>query len=76
MLECSGKGTGMRRCLFARSYTYRVLRAEDGSSVLLDFGAARQAIGAKSRSVPSIVTPGYAPIERYSYLSSGNFAMA
>ena len=43
-----------------------VIRAEDGSPVLLDFGAARQAIGAKSRSVTSIVTPGYAPIEQYS----------
>ena len=43
-----------------------VLRGEDGSPVLLDFGAARQAIGAKSRSVTSIVTPGYAPIEQYS----------
>ena len=43
-----------------------VLRAEDGLPVLLDFGAARQAIGAKSRSVTSIVTPGYAPIEQYS----------
>ena len=43
-----------------------VLRDVDGSSVLLDFGAARQAIGAKSRSVTSIVTPGYAPIEQYS----------
>ena len=47
-----------------------VLRAEDSSPVLLDFGAARQAIGAKSRSVTSIVTPGYAPIEQYS--SRGN----
>ena len=43
-----------------------VLRDADGSPVLLDFGAARQAIGAKSRSVTSIVTPGYAPIEQYS----------
>ena len=43
-----------------------VLRDVDGSPVLLDFGAARQAIGAKSRSVTSIVTPGYAPIEQYS----------
>ena len=43
-----------------------VLRAEDSSPVLLDFGAARQAIGAKSRSVTAIVTPGYAPIEQYS----------
>ena len=43
-----------------------VLRAKDGSPVLLDFGAARQAMGARSRSVTSIVTPGYAPIEQYS----------
>ena len=43
-----------------------VLRDKDGSPVLLDFGAARQAVGAKSRSVTSIVTPGYAPIEQYS----------
>ena len=43
-----------------------VLRDRDGSPVLLDFGAARQAIGVKSRSVTSIVTPGYAPIEQYS----------
>ena len=34
--------------------------------MLLDFGAARQAIGARSRSVTSIITPGYAPIEQYS----------
>ena len=43
-----------------------VIRDEDGSSVLLDFGAARQAIGSRSRSVTSIITPGYAPIEQYS----------
>ena len=43
-----------------------VLRSKDRSPVLLDFGAARQAMGAKSRSVTSIVTPGYAPIEQYS----------
>ena len=43
-----------------------VLRSKDGSPVLLDFGAARQAMGARSRSVTSIVTPGYAPIEQYS----------
>ena len=37
----------------------------DGSPVLLDFGAARQAIGSRSRSITSVVTPGYAPIEQY-----------
>ena len=39
---------------------------KDGSPVLIDFGAARQAINAKSRSITAIVTPGYAPIEQYS----------
>ena len=33
--------------------------------VLLDFGSARYAVGQKSRSVTSIVTPGYAPLEQY-----------
>ena len=43
-----------------------IIRDEDDSPVLLDFGAARQAMGDRSRSVASILTPGYAPIERYS----------
>ena len=43
-----------------------IIRDEDDSPVLLDFGSARQAIGARSRSVTSIITPGYAPIEQYS----------
>ncbi|MCZ6862868.1 MAG: protein kinase [Alphaproteobacteria bacterium] len=38
---------------------------ENGSPVLLDFGAARHAIGKKSQSLTSIVTPGYAPMEQY-----------
>jgi TPR repeat protein len=37
----------------------------DGSPVLLDFGAARQALGEKSRSLTSIFTAGYAPYEQY-----------
>ena len=41
-----------------------MLRA-DGSAVLLDFGAARQAIGAKSKPITAILTPGYAPSEQY-----------
>jgi len=38
----------------------------DGSPVLLDFGAARQALGAKSRSITAVVSVGYAPMEQYS----------
>lgn len=37
----------------------------DGTPVLLDFGAARQALGARSHSLTAIVTAGYAPHEQY-----------
>lgn len=40
------------------------VRDEDGSLVLLDFGAARQTASEKS-DVGTVVTPGYAPIEQY-----------
>ena len=43
-----------------------IIIRENGTPVLIDFGAARQAVGARSRSVTAIVTPGYAPIEQYS----------
>ena len=43
-----------------------LLRAADGFPVLVDFGAARQAVGVRSRSVTAVLTPGYAPIEQYS----------
>ena len=43
-----------------------VVIRDDGSPVLIDFGAARQAVAGKSRSVTAIITPGYAPIEQYS----------
>ncbi len=38
---------------------------DNESMVLLDFGAARHAIGNVSRSLTTIVTPGYAPFEQY-----------
>ena len=41
-----------------------LLRDSDGSLVLLDFGAARPASGAEL-DAPSVLTPGYAPIEQY-----------
>lgn len=42
---------------------------DDQSPVLLDFGSARYAVGQKTRSVTSIVTPGYAPLEQYDDVS-------
>ena len=37
----------------------------DGSPVLIDFGSARQAIGEQTKTMTSLVTPGYAPFEQY-----------
>ncbi|MDH3712686.1 MAG: serine/threonine protein kinase [Gammaproteobacteria bacterium] len=41
-----------------------VLRTE-GPPVLLDFGAARQALGEHTKALTAMVTPGYAPFEQY-----------
>jgi serine/threonine protein kinase len=38
---------------------------KDGSPVLLDFGSARQALGAETRTLTTLVSPGYAPFEQY-----------
>ncbi|SEH08660.1 serine/threonine-protein kinase [Candidatus Venteria ishoeyi] len=38
---------------------------DDHTPVLLDFGAARFELGQHSRSITSLVTPGYAPPEQY-----------
>lgn len=40
------------------------LRA-NGSPVLLDFGSARQALSEQTRTLTSMVSPGYAPFEQY-----------
>ena len=37
----------------------------EGRPILLDFGAARSAIGEKSRSLSVVWTPGFAPFEQY-----------
>jgi len=42
-----------------------IVRRDDGVPVLIDFGAARQAIGGRTRTLTSVLTPQYAPIEQY-----------
>ncbi|MHA1535914.1 MAG: serine/threonine protein kinase, partial [Alphaproteobacteria bacterium] len=43
---------------------------DDGSPVLIDFGAARQAMGQRSQNLTRIFTPGYAPHEQYESASN------
>ena len=38
---------------------------DDGSPVLIDFGSARQALEGDSRTMTTMVSPGYAPFEQY-----------
>jgi len=42
-----------------------VIVRHDGMPILIDFGAARQAMGGRTRTLTSILTPQYAPIEQY-----------
>jgi serine/threonine protein kinase len=60
------------RSVHAQSFLHRdikplniYLRRRDATPVLLDFGAARQALGDHSRAMTRMVTPGYAPFEQY-----------
>ena len=41
------------------------IRSRNQTPVLLDFGAARQAVGGKSKSLSIVVSAGYAPAEQY-----------
>jgi len=38
---------------------------DDGTPVLLDFGSARQSLGEHTRTLTTLVSPGYAPFEQY-----------
>ena len=42
-----------------------IMLRSDGSAVILDFGAARQAVGQRTKSARAVLTPGYAPIEQH-----------
>jgi hypothetical protein len=42
-----------------------VIIRRDGVPVLIDFGAARLAIGERTRTLTGVLTPQYAPIEQY-----------
>ena len=42
-----------------------IIIRRDSVPVLVDFGAARQAMGGRTRSLTGVLTPQYAPIEQY-----------
>lgn len=43
-----------------------IIIRDDGSPVLIDFGAAREAVNGQSRAISTIVKHGYSPPEQYS----------
>lgn len=43
-----------------------IMFRQNGTPVLIDFGAARQSVEGQTRTVTSMVTPGFAPPEQYS----------
>jgi serine/threonine protein kinase len=48
-----------------------IMMRENGRPCLLDFGAARLAMGGRTRSLTSIMTPGFAPLEQYQTKGQG-----
>ncbi len=59
------------RAVHAKNFLHRDIKPANiyvrktGSPVLLDFGAAREAMGVHARAMTGMVTPGYAPFEQY-----------
>jgi formylglycine-generating enzyme required for sulfatase activity/serine/threonine protein kinase len=59
----------------AHNYLHRDIKPSNiylrrgGACMLIDFGAARYALGEHSRSLMGMMTPGYAPYEQYSFTS-------
>lgn len=64
----------------SRRYLHRDIKPENiilrggrlADPVLIDFGAARESVGARSRSIAALVSAGYTPLEQY----SSNLALA
>ena len=59
------------RSVHAQQFLHRdvkpanILLRDEGLPVLLDFGAARLALGEHTKALTAMVTPGYAPFEQY-----------
>lgn len=56
-----------KNCFFHRDIKPdNIMFRQNGTPVLIDFGAARQSVEGQTRTVTSMVTPGFAPPEQYS----------
>ena len=42
-----------------------IMLRDDGTPVLIDFGSARAAMGARTQNLTAVVSPGFAPMEQY-----------
>jgi len=64
------------RAIHAEGFLHRDIKPaniylrKNGTPILLDFGAARQALGDHSHSITGILTAGFAPFEQYSTRSN------
>ncbi|HYC65193.1 MAG TPA: protein kinase [Reyranellaceae bacterium] len=67
---CDGLLAGLA-AVHAQGFLHRdvkpsnIIVRRDGVPVLIDFGAARQAMGGRTQTLTGVLTPQYAPIEQY-----------